>query len=103
MSQGSAVRGARGFSLLEVMVVIAMLGLTTGLSTLAFTMLKGPAQGEQIRTLQRGRSEAIESGRPVLVESKRDLRTVHVLFLPDGRALGAGVDPLTGVPRDSAQ
>lgn len=85
-----------GFTLLEVIVVLAIMGVTLGLGGLALASLKPPRESELSRELRRARSEAIRGGRPVRTVVNRTARPVHVLFLPDGRALGPGVDPLTG-------
>jgi prepilin-type N-terminal cleavage/methylation domain-containing protein len=102
-----AVRGARlpprGFTLLEVIVVVAILGLIVGMSGLAFVALRAPLQSELVHELSRARAEAIKTGRPVVSGNNRAPRTAHVLFMPDGRAVGLGVDPLTGAPLDASR
>lgn len=91
MSALCAVRRARAITLVEMVVVLALLGLVLGVSGLALASLKTPAAGETLRELRKARAEAIRSGAP---------RSAHgALFLPDGRAVGPGVDPLIGVPR----
>lgn len=76
--------------MLELLVVLTIVGLILGVSGLALGSLKTPVEFEQLRDLKKARADAIESGAP---------RTAHgVLFLPDGRAIGAGVDPFTGAP-----
>jgi prepilin-type N-terminal cleavage/methylation domain-containing protein len=84
------VRGARGFTLLELLVVLAVLGVILGVSGLALGTLRMPRESEAVTELRRVRADAIHSGVP---------RTAHrARFLPDGRVIGADVDPLTGVP-----
>lgn len=90
-----------GFTLLEVIVVLAIVGLVAGISGLALVSLKAPRETEWVRRLNQARAEAIRSGRPIRIEGNHAPRTTY-LFLPDGRAIGPGVDPLTGAPRDSA-
>ena len=106
MNRRYAVRGARllprGFTLVEVIVVVAILGLVAGMSGLAFVGLRSPRQSERVRDLWCARAEAIRTGQPVLTGDNRASRTAHVLFLPDGRAIGSGVDPLTGAPLDGS-
>jgi len=101
-----ARRGARGplsgFTLLEVMAVIVVIGLIAGLAALAFGTLRTPRESDTARELRRARSEAIETGHSVTTGGNRAERT-HVLFLPDGRAVGSGTDPLTGAAVDSAR
>jgi prepilin-type N-terminal cleavage/methylation domain-containing protein len=105
MKTRCVVRGARlpprGFTLVEVVVVVAILGVIAGMSGLAFVSLRTPRESELVRHLRGARAEAITAGRPVITGSNRAPRTAHVLFLPDGRAIGAGIDPLTGAPTDA--
>lgn len=82
---------SRGVTLVELLVVLALLGLVLGVSGLALASLREPRESEELSELRRARAEAIRSGAP---------RTAHgALFLPDGRAVGPNVDPLTGAPR----
>jgi len=81
---------SRGVTLVELLVVLALLGLVLGVSGLALASLREPLKAEELRDLQRARADAVQSGEP---------RTAHgVLFLPDGRAIGSNVDLLTGAP-----
>ncbi len=100
---GDGGRG-KGTTLIELVVALAVLGLILGISGLALASLRAPREG--VRQLQRARAEAIQKGQPVRAAGTVDTvtnyapRTTHsVLFLPDGRAIGPGVDPLTGAPR----
>ncbi len=78
----------RGVTLLELLVVLTILGLLLGLSGLAIGSLQLPRESQEMTDLRRTRAAAIESGEP---------RTLHgVRFLPDGRAIGPHIDPLTG-------
>jgi prepilin-type N-terminal cleavage/methylation domain-containing protein len=78
----------RGVTLLELLVVLTILGLLLGLSGLAIGSLQMPRESQQTIELRRSRADAIQSGAP---------RTAYgVRFLPDGRAIGPHVDPLTG-------
>ena len=71
----------RGFTLLEMLVVLALLGIMVGVSTLALSTRPPPSRA--LMEMQEARIEAITSGEP---------RTAHgVLFLPDGRAIGPPV------------
>ena len=107
MTTRCAVRSARllpsGFTLAEVIVVVAIFGLIAGMSGLAFVTLRAPRQSELVHELSHARAEAIQTGRPVVSGNNRAHRTAHVLFLPDGRAIGPGADPLTGGPVDAPQ
>jgi hypothetical protein len=90
--------------LIELLVVLVLLGLIFSVSGVALASLGSPKESAQIRVLQAARAEAIRSGVPVLVRLDTlpsSLFPLPLLFLPDGRALGPGVDPLTGRPRAS--
>jgi prepilin-type N-terminal cleavage/methylation domain-containing protein len=106
MRRECVVRGtwllASGFTLLEVIAVMVILGLIMGMSGLAFVGLRIPRESNVAGELRRARSEAIQTGRPVRIGGNHAPRTTHVLFLPDGRAIGPGADPLTGAPVDAA-
>ncbi|HVH10985.1 MAG TPA: hypothetical protein VM736_14405 [Gemmatimonadales bacterium] len=91
---------------MELIVVVAMLGLGVGVTGLAFGSLRLPRTSVAIVALQRARARAIVSGRPVPTEPpagapQRSSRRVATLFLPDGRAVGPDADPLTGAPIDA--
>jgi prepilin-type N-terminal cleavage/methylation domain-containing protein len=88
---------ARGVTLVELMVAIAVLGFVLGLSGIALASLRQPSDTQTITAIDRARTQAILSGHRVSLRSLSD--RVYVLFLPDGRVVGAGVDQLTGVPR----
>ena len=90
MSALCAVRRAPGITLLEMLVVLTALGVVLGVTGLAIESLRVPRESQELRDLRRARAEAIRSGAP---------RTAHgVRFLPDGRAIGPGVNSLTGEP-----
>jgi hypothetical protein len=76
--------------LVELLVVLALLGLVLGVSGLALASLREPRESGEVRALRQARAEAIRSGAPRPANG--------VLFLPDGRAVGPGVDGLTGAP-----
>jgi len=84
------VRRASGVTLLELLVVLTVLGLVLAVSGLAIGSLQAPRESERMGALKRARAEAIHSGARRTADS--------VLFLPDGRAIGPRVDPLTGIP-----
>jgi Tfp pilus assembly protein FimT len=97
-------RRCGGATLVELVVVLAILGLIAGLSGLAYNSLR-PSTGSELRkALQHARAEAVRTGRPVHVSGAPwDNVTSHAphptpswTFLPDGRGLGPGVDALTG-------
>lgn len=88
----------RGLTLVELLVVLALLGLILGVSGLSLASLKEPTEAWDTRELRRARAEAIRTGVPVPADTSTS-RLLPALFLPDGRAIGANVDPLTGAPR----
>lgn len=90
----------RGATLVELMVVLLLLGLVTGVTTVAIGSLKSRTAPEPAKALSQARAAAIRSGKAVTV--KHDSGAV-IRFLPDGRAIGRGVDPLTGVLLDADQ
>jgi len=106
--EATAAVGTPGFTIVELMFVIAILGLTLAVRGLALASLKAPRESAWIRELRRARAEAIRTGaavRPSLPPPPSTAlhRPRPPRFLPDGRALGPGVHPLTGAPRDSAR
>lgn len=90
--------GARGVTLIELVVALAILGMIVGMSGVALATLRTPRDSEHVRELQQARSQAIRTGRPVITTGHSAPDTGRRLFLPDGRALGSGFDPLTGAP-----
>lgn len=94
----------RGVTLVELLVVLVLLGLLFTVSGLALASLSSPRQSAWVRALKGARARAIRSGTSVLVQGDSGTGGLNasspsaVLFLPDGRALGPSVDPLTGVP-----
>ncbi|OLD39482.1 MAG: hypothetical protein AUI57_03160 [Candidatus Rokubacteria bacterium 13_1_40CM_2_68_8] len=90
----------RGVTLVELIVVVAIIGLVFGVTGLAFSSLRAPRESAWAAALRQARTEAIHNGRPVRAVTTG---TQHVapLFLPDGRAIGRGADPLTGAPVDA--
>ena len=84
----------RGVTLIELLVVLVLLGLLFTVSGLALSSLASPKGSERFRALESARVKAIRTGTSVLISDS----AAPVVFLPDGRAVGAGVDPLTGEP-----
>ncbi len=91
---------------MELIVVVAIVGLVFTVTGLAFSTLRTPRDADWVRELRRAREAAIRSGTPVrargpLPTSTALYRPLPPLFLPDGRAIGPGADPLTGAPADA--
>jgi len=90
MGAWCVVRGAWGITLVELLVVLTILSVILGVTGLALGSLQTPREPEEMVALRKAHAEAIRTGVP---------RTKHrVRFLPDGRAIGPNVDPLTGQP-----
>ncbi len=99
MRASFVVRRASGVTLLELLVVLAILGVVLAVSGLALGAFKPSPTDERVRELQRTRAEAIRTGAPRTTHDAR--RTAaDTRFLPDGRAIGPGVDQLTGRPHE---
>jgi prepilin-type N-terminal cleavage/methylation domain-containing protein len=83
----------RGVTLIELMVVLVILGVVTSVGTLAVASLRPSPESKRVEGLSRARAAAARSGHAVtiIVDSGAMVR-----FLPDGRTVGAGMDPLTG-------
>lgn len=95
-----------GFTLIELMVSMAIMGLVLGVATVALVPAldsAGAAASGQDR-LRLSRWTAIEEGRPLVVWPDSAHRDSPTLLLPDGRILGApyerdaATDTLGGVP-----
>lgn len=88
----------RGVTLIELLVVLLVLGIMAGVTGLALGALRQKEVSPWAQIGSQARRESIASGRPVIARDTTDsTETDHTaLFLPDGRAIGSGVDPLTG-------
>jgi prepilin-type N-terminal cleavage/methylation domain-containing protein len=90
----------RGVTLVELMVVLAVLGVVAGISGLAVASLRPPVEAELSARLQRARGTAVRQGRAVTVVGENGTK---ILFLPDGRVIGSGVDPWSGGVSDAGR
>ena len=91
---------SRGFTLVEVIVVLTVLSIALSTAALSFPAAgRGTAADSAAAVLEAARVRALHSGQAVKAGNATD----PVLFLPDGRAIGAGFDPLSGAPVDSAR
>ena len=88
----------RGATLVELLVVLLVLGVMAGVSSAAVTSLRRSPESEWRRMLDQARAAAIRSGNAVTVSTGQG-RVVR--FLPDGRAIGEGLDPFTGQVLDA--
>jgi prepilin-type N-terminal cleavage/methylation domain-containing protein len=89
----------RGTTLVELIVTLALLGLLSGLAAATLGGWRKSEPDARARLLSRARERAIRTGTRIRLDEP-DGRSV--LFLPDGRAVGEGVDPLTGGSPDAA-
>jgi prepilin-type N-terminal cleavage/methylation domain-containing protein len=98
------MRRRSGVTLVELLVVLTVLGLILGISGLALASLRAPREAALVRVLREARTEAIRSGKPVRVVfdtlSAQPPNRLTAVFLPDGRAIGPGLDPLIGAPNN---
>ncbi len=95
------MEGAAGLTLVELIIVIAILGVLVGVAGVTFTSLRPPTEARVLSVLRAARSEAIRSGRPTVSH----VGELTVRFLPDGSSSGGRVeldghtfviDPLSG-------
>ena len=87
-----------GFTLVETLVAVAVLGLSAAVVGIAVGSGLGrdrPSDSWSIR-LDEAREQAVRSGTPAVALPDSAHTTPPVMFLPDGRAVGPDVDPLTG-------
>jgi prepilin-type N-terminal cleavage/methylation domain-containing protein len=77
----------RGVTLLELVVALAVAGLSLGVAALAVRILKPQAETAALGELREVRERAIISGRPQPFATSRDT----VWFRPDGSATGGPV------------
>lgn len=89
----------RGTTLVELIVTLALLGLLSGLAAATLGGWRQSEPDARARLLSRARERAIRTGMRVRLD---DPHGKSVLFLPDGRAVGEGLDPLTGGSLDAA-
>jgi hypothetical protein len=83
----------RAATVVELVVVLLVMGLVSGIGALAIWSLQSPASNSWREAFARARVTAIQEGRAVSIQ---DDSGRSVLLLPDGRAIGPGLDQLTG-------
>ncbi len=87
-----------GFTLVELMVVLVLLGLMAGVVGLAWR--PNPVSKDMGRdAIARARATALESGTTVRLQVTLEGQRVTVAAFPDGRVIapaGLHLDPLTG-------
>jgi len=83
-----------GTTLIELVVVLAILGLLLGISGLALASLRPTAGDVRQAAIASARRDALQRGTAITIAA--DDSGGMLRFLPDGRAIGSDVDPLTG-------
>lgn len=83
---------------MELLVVLVILGFIASVSAFGVAGLRLPESGKVTASVDQARAEAIRSGRTVTIRLlvTPDSAPRVLRFLPDGRAVGEGLDPLTG-------
>lgn len=89
----------RGVTLLELVVALAIVGILLGVSAVGFRGVGTDAARPADRMLAAARDSALRTGTRVHLtlpgaDSLGD--SIAITLLPDGRAVGPAVDPLTG-------
>jgi prepilin-type N-terminal cleavage/methylation domain-containing protein len=107
---GTQAGGRFGVTLVELLVVLAILGVLVGVTGLAMMSLRAPRESAWVGALRRARAEAVRSGRAVEIaldslpsQTAQPATRLSARFLPDGRAIGPALDPLTGAPNNAAR
>lgn len=82
-----------GFTLVELIVAMAVMGVTLAVSSLAISRNVGRAAGAPLdSTHQRARRSSIEKVAPVVAWPDSANVYEPVLYLPDGRVIGRAPD-----------
>jgi prepilin-type N-terminal cleavage/methylation domain-containing protein len=91
-------RETAGFTLVELIVTLAILAIATSVATGALTSVASGSDDPSgwVARLSAARARAIETGVPTLVSHDSAHVVPPVLYLPDGRAVGLdeGTDSL---------
>lgn len=101
------MRARSGFTLLEMLLVIFILGMLTGIAGLSLARVPVHAPISRVQAeLAEARRAAVLDGRIVTVEIATDSSRVTATFFPDGSGLVDGnerVDRLSGRPDKAAR
>jgi prepilin-type N-terminal cleavage/methylation domain-containing protein len=82
-------RRRAGVTLLELMVVLAILAVMAGLTVVSLDRVSAPAPFTDADRVADARRNAITLGRPVRVLLRDSAATRSAQALPDGRVIGA--------------
>lgn len=97
------IRACAGFTLVELIVVLAILGVMAGIVGLVAPASKRPdASAERAASVAEARRRALYTRRPVRLQVRVGDSVRQVLALPDGSVRGdsaLGLEALTGRPR----
>lgn len=88
-----------GVTLLELLVVIALIGIIASMTMLAFPPDRTPTPNDPLVSVARARTLAVEQARPVSISLVVSGRPVDALALPDGSVIADSVfklDRLSG-------
>ena len=96
-------RGEAGTTLIELIVALAVLGIVLGVSTAALSAIHRDTPPPMAAAIAAARARALHHGSIVRVDlpDSNGHGVTSVLFLPDGRIIGVGFDPLTGEATDA--
>lgn len=89
----------KGFTLVELLVVLALLGVTTLLAAAAWAPQTGQPVGSDLPSILR--RKAIQTGKPASDTVTYQGKVLTIRAFPDGRVAGAaalGIDPISGRP-----
>ncbi len=94
----------RGFTLVELLAALVMLGLVAGAAGVSLASLRAPPTSDIVRTLRAARAEAIRAGEatawshgPTVVRFYADGSSSGGRVTVEGRTVA--IDPLTGAVR----
>lgn len=89
----------RGVTLVELLVVIALIGIMTSVAAFGMRASVFGATSRRVSVFDAQRRAAILKGVPIVGSVPTDTGDIEPMtFLPDGQVVGAGRDPLDAGP-----
>jgi prepilin-type N-terminal cleavage/methylation domain-containing protein len=88
-----------GVTLIELLVVVTLLGVLAAVVAFTASNHAGDSPRGDAERLAAHRRAAVVAGVAITVAMPESLALRPVTFLPDGQVVGAGIDPITPVPR----